>query len=572
MADEVYQTALWDDNPTAVDLLGFSTIAAPIVTVLATPDIDPVTIGIHGPWGSGKSTVLKLLEGELRDNYVVIPTSPWEYEDHEDVKGTLIGEVLRALEERAQGEQTWAKSARKTIQDLAKRVSWSRVGMAVAKGSVTMSWDPEKLLDAFTLQPKEPRSLIGFRQEFEKLTGTMEGVERVVVLVDDLDRCLPPAVVQTLEAIKLFLSVEKMVFVLAADKDLVRDSIAAFLPSTNRADAIASNYLEKIIQIPVDLPRLPFHDAEAYVGLLLCSQTRDSEGLQVLIRHCEDRRAAGLAPLLAGFGDDLPDPPEQQTLRLAAQIATGLGGERVGNPREIKRFLNAFGIRRSIAAARGIEIRADVLAKLLILEDRYREAFDRLAAEEPEKRSDFLSGWEKWARGEEDEPPDAMLEPTRDWAASEPYVADLEVGQYVTLAAALAASAAGAGMDELVLSLVRRLFGDSDADRELAVEEIPVLEPERRRGLANALFERLRRAEEIDQPVRALVLLVGAAPELAADVASEIGSIDRKLFTPASGVELALAGATELQDLAKSLSGDDKVDEGTRTAIDEALK
>lgn len=571
MTDEVYKTALWDDNPTAVDLLGFSTVAAPILTALATPDIDPVTIGIHGPWGSGKSTVLKLLEAELSDKYVVIPTSPWEYEDHEDVKGTLIGEVLRALEGRAQGEQTWAKNARKRIQDLAKRVSWSRVGMAVAKGAVTMSWDPEKLLDAFTLQPKEPRSLIGFRQEFETLTGTLEGVERVVVLVDDLDRCLPNAVVQTLEAIKLFLSVEKMVFVIAADRDLVRDSIAAFLPTTNRAEAIASNYLEKIIQIPVDLPRLPFHDAEAYVGLLLCSQTRDPEGLKVLIAHCEDRRDAGLAPLLAGFGDDFADPPEQQTLRLAAQIAKGLGGERVGNPRAIKRFLNAFGIRRSIAAARGIEIRADVLAKLLILEDRYREAFDRLAAEEPEKRSDFLSGWEKWARGEEDEPPDAALEPTRDWAASEPYVADLEVGQYITLAAALAASAAGAGMDELVLSLVRRLFGDSDADRELAVKEIAILEPERRRALANALFERLRRAEEIDQPVRALVLLVGAAPELAADVASEIGSIDRKLFTPASGVELALAGATELQDLARSLSGDDNVDEGTRTAIDEAL-
>lgn len=137
MADEVYETALWDDNPTAVDLLGFSTVAAPMLTALGTPDIDPVTIGIHGPWGSGKSTVLKLLEAEFSDMYVVIPTSPWEYEDHEDVKGTLIGEVLRALEERAQGEQTWAKNARKTIEGLAKRVSWSRVGMAVAKGAVT---------------------------------------------------------------------------------------------------------------------------------------------------------------------------------------------------------------------------------------------------------------------------------------------------------------------------------------------------------------------------------------------------------------------------------------------------
>ncbi|HYN35683.1 MAG TPA: P-loop NTPase fold protein, partial [Actinomycetota bacterium] len=534
--------------------------------------LDPVTVGIHGPWGSGKSTVLKLLEAEFTDKYVVVSTSPWEYEDHDDVKGTLIGEVLRALEDRATGQQTWAKNARKSIQKLAKRVSWSRVGMAVAKGTVTMAWDPEKLLEAFTLQPKEPRSLIGFREEFEKLTASMEGVDRVVVLVDDLDRCLPPAVVQTLEAIKLFLSVKKMVFVLAADKELVRDSIAAYLPGTNRADAIASNYLEKIIQIPVYLPRLPFHDAEAYIGLLLCSHTADAEGLQELIDHCEERRGSGFAPLLAGFPEGFAQPPDQETLRLAAQIAKGLGGERVGNPREIKRFLNAFGIRRSIATARGIEIRADVLAKLLILEDRYRDAFDRLATEEPEKRSEFLAAWEKWAREGESDPPDPVLKPTKAWAESEPFVADLEMGQYITLAAALAASAAGAVMDEHVLSLVHRLLGPSDADRQLAVKEIPILEPERRRALANALFERLRRAEEIEPPVTALVLLVEAAPELAADVASEIGSIDRKLFTPAAGVELALAGAIELQDLARSLSADDKVDAGTRTAVDEALK
>lgn len=110
------------------------------------------------------------------------------------------------------------------------------------------------------------------------------------------------------------------------------------------------------------------------------------------------------------------------------------------------------------------------------------------------------------------EPPDAVLEPTKDWAVSEPFVADVEVGQYITLAAALAASAAGVGMDEHVLSLVRRLLGDSDADRQLAVNEIAVLEPERRRALASALFERLRRAEDIEQPISALVQLVTQAP------------------------------------------------------------
>jgi hypothetical protein len=46
MSDEMSTAALWDDNPAAIDMLGFSTVAAPILTALATPDLDPVTVGI----------------------------------------------------------------------------------------------------------------------------------------------------------------------------------------------------------------------------------------------------------------------------------------------------------------------------------------------------------------------------------------------------------------------------------------------------------------------------------------------------------------------------------------------
>lgn len=68
------------------------------------------------------------------------------------------------------------------------------------------------------------------------------------MLVDDLDRCLPEAVMAALESIKLFLSVPKMVFVLAADQEMVRDAIAANLNSTSRGERLAGRYLEKIAQ------------------------------------------------------------------------------------------------------------------------------------------------------------------------------------------------------------------------------------------------------------------------------------------------------------------------------------
>ena len=71
------------------------------------------------------------------------------------------------------------------------------------------------------------------------------------------------ATVATLEAIKLFLSVPGMVFVIAADQEMVRDAIAMNLGDSKAADRFAQRYLDKIVQLPISLPDLPAHEAEA---------------------------------------------------------------------------------------------------------------------------------------------------------------------------------------------------------------------------------------------------------------------------------------------------------------------
>jgi predicted KAP-like P-loop ATPase len=192
---------LWDDNPSEIDFLGFDAVVVPVMQAIQAPELDPVTIGIHAPWGGGKSTVLGLIADALgtEGRYLVIRTDPWEYDDQTDVKGTVIAEVLGALEERF-GNEAGLKDKTKA---LLKRISWSRVGIALANGALTMQWDADKLIDAFTPRTKEtPDSMTGFRSEFASLLGGLD-IERVVVLVDDLDRCLPGAVTATLEAIKL---------------------------------------------------------------------------------------------------------------------------------------------------------------------------------------------------------------------------------------------------------------------------------------------------------------------------------------------------------------------------------
>ncbi len=113
-----------------------------------------------------------------------------------------------------------------------------------------MQWNPDELIDAFTPRGRsDDKSMAGFKDAFNTLVNGLPDIDRVVVLVDDLDRCLPPAVMATLEGIKLFLAVPKMVFVIAADQEMVRDSIAVSLGETNRSGAFATRYLEKIVQL-----------------------------------------------------------------------------------------------------------------------------------------------------------------------------------------------------------------------------------------------------------------------------------------------------------------------------------
>jgi hypothetical protein len=126
------------------------------------------------------------------------------------------------------------------------------VGLALGKGALTMRWNPDELIEA--LSPKtrsDDLPMSGFKQAFAGLITALPEVDRAVVLVDDLDRCLPAAVMATLESIKLFLAVPKMVFVIAADEEIVRDTIAVRLGETNRSSAFAVRYLDKIVQLPV---------------------------------------------------------------------------------------------------------------------------------------------------------------------------------------------------------------------------------------------------------------------------------------------------------------------------------
>lgn len=573
------QIQLWDDNPSTLDLLGFDAVVQPVLAALEQPDLDPLTISVQSPWGGGKSTVLELLYLQLKDQkrYVVVRTSPWEYDDHDDVRGTLITEVLAGIETSVKDNAALKAKVKQKVTDLARRISWGRVAHALAKGAITMQWNYDEMIKAFT--PKDaasPDSMAGFRASYEELLDLIPQAERVIVLVDDLDRCLPDAVTATLEAIKLFLSVKKMVFVLAADQEMIREAIAASLGASNRSERFAQRYLEKIVQLPIALPRLAPADAEAYIGLLLAGRKRpDDAAMKELAAHVTNRRNSGSSPLLADFSQ-LAWAPLDSDLTLAAQLARGLRADRLANPRQIKRFLNAYGVRQSIGSSRGLNVPADVLVKMLLLEDQHRSSFETLAATPTLERSALLQSWEEWAHAPADasnQPPAGVAVETKHWADSPPSLTGVQqLGNYLNLAASLLDVTTGTQVSDATVALVRRLLSESQADREAAAEALGQRPLDEQRAALSLLFTEARRSDD------ATIIVAGAClwAQQSTDLVDVIAAGVREdcwgqRLTSGAVVDLFSSAIPALQQLVRDAAQDTTLDPATRQAAEDEI-
>jgi hypothetical protein len=373
-------------------------VATTVIEAVLDDTLDPVAVGVSGAWGSGKTTVLKLIESGLSERnlgpdkqILIVTTDPWRYDPGIGAKEALIGEILAAITGKLHelNTETGSKAALELAKKLSKRVQWSKAINLTARAGLTMQLPKlDDLLDLVAEPsangPGAPRGLDQFRGEFRTLmeSNDLKGVERVVVLVDDLDRCLPPTVVDTLEAIRLFLAVPKMAFVIAADEDRVADAIRNHFPAPNQPqdqaddatpEAPASLYLHKIVQTTVPIPALSRFDTEAYLILLQLLHVMAPEELTSYTRHCDEQRRRG------GALDDLGAVDDERAITtemaFAARLTPILYEKLRGNPRRIKRFLNDLRVRQTVAGHRGITLDEDVVAKLMVLEKLIKDGF-----------------------------------------------------------------------------------------------------------------------------------------------------------------------------------------------------
>lgn len=414
------------DNETAVDYLYYEAVARTVVRLIREKSGEPLTLGLHGDWGAGKSSTLLMIEQafESDDRTLCVRFNGWLFEGYEDAKAVLIESIVAALvEKRATVTKVKDKAA-----EVLKSVNWFKVARSVGGATLTFATglpnsdiiqgissiaqkaiaNPKDLISGeilnnildgaaahFKNTPEEtaPQRMHVFRQDFTDLLAAAD-IDRLVVLIDDLDRCLPPTAIATLEAVRLFLFVPRAAFVVAADEGMIEYSVRNHfpdLPASSVTGSYARNYLEKLIQVPFRMPNLGEVETRIYVALLFflnAGQDPTDESFQKLVAVA--RKALQRPWLNEGFDREaiakaLGEIPTEleEALQLASQITPMLTEGARGNPRQIKRFVNTLTLRIAIADARGFseDLNQSFLAKLMLAERFAPEIFDAIAAQ-----------------------------------------------------------------------------------------------------------------------------------------------------------------------------------------------
>jgi KAP family P-loop domain len=415
----------YSDQPATQDELGFAPFADALAAIpqeVALADT-PLTIGIYGPWGSGKTSMMRMILDRLAHTAcTTIWFDAWRYAQHEALWRALLLSLVESLRWLVEHDADWlgsyidrrnrrdpsappiardaagfgqvraALTAR--LDDLATSLyrsvdreepgaiefQWDKAGQ-LAAGTIIragFSYIPliggiakaaekageslgdqayaEKIFDLFQrertrIYRAQVQSLEQFHAQLHTLVHDLvtDLDRRLVVFIDDLDRCLPEQAIGVLEALKVFLDIPGCVFVLGMDRAIIERGIRVrykeFALGCNLAGSFPvaeRDYLEKIVQVPFTLP--PLNPAA--------------------IRAFLSRRL----PTLPGLND-------ADAAHIATLMTTGL----LRNPRKVKRTFNLFRLHLTLDRAHGRATAAGLIAKLTVIQSSFADLYERIA-------------------------------------------------------------------------------------------------------------------------------------------------------------------------------------------------
>lgn len=484
-----------NDIESKVDYLNFRIVADPVATMIKQSGTNPISIGVSGNWGAGKSSMVQMIAdslttGENGSNYRVVDFNAWLYQGYEDARLALLQQVADKLGDLTKEKQTGFEK----FKEFLARVNWFKLTIAslpvLAKAAIgalalgpaggmaggitallgklgkTKSIELDQVPGAVESLTKQipnlkeywkeaadksmPKEIEALRKSFAETLKELD--VRLVVVVDDLDRCLPDTALSTLEAMRLLLMVERTVFIIAADETMIRQAVRIRYGTESINADRETSYFDKLVQVPVYVPRPGPNEVKCYIMMLLAemavqqgklSQTECSAAANYLREAIKKSWAGKLTrTVLAQAFDKCNDNTISELIDIADQISgimttsPSIGG----NPRLIKRFLNNLMIRKLVAESQEMGLSFDALIKLHLFERcAPAGAFDELAGMVVNSANGKLVEFGKWedvcAKG--DTPEDIPAKWKGDffvqWIALSPSLANVDLRPFIYL-------------------------------------------------------------------------------------------------------------------------------------------
>lgn len=556
---------MWKDSEADIDFLNFNYLAEQVVEISKDEKLSPATIGVYGDWGSGKSTLMKMVKKSLDadKNTLTVEFNGWLFEGYEDAKTALCGTILdemrthetlfakgkekiKALLKKVDGGKLLSKGVKYGLDSLltggigtVTELTLTGIISAVKQKAGDVSEDEvKKVIDAFKTEETKRAEIKNFRKTFKEVFESCKG-ERLVVFIDELDRCTPDTVLEIFEAIRLFLYVPGTTFIIGADERLVSYAVKTKYKDIPGHDIdISKEYLEKLVQYPVKIPQLNEQEVKQYITcLLLQNEEIDIKKVAESISKQGINEELTIDTLAVATGKDANEGIKE-AFDLSNQIYSALAALMKGNPRHCKRFFNTLMMRIALADRRHIMLQKKVLAKLMLAE-YYKPSFidalmrseskDELRALESGGEGVSFTALKDWCKD------DWVLK----WAKGEPKLSSVDNLSdyfYFSRESRKFYSSSAEILSNEAKKLLQNLVDASESVRSKAIESAKLLAPAEQVLLTNAMFDEMIKNEKIDGKTFKSYL------ELVVEQKQQVEAVSRIKSLPVARITAGLVG------------------------------
>jgi hypothetical protein len=508
------------DKETHIDALGFDPYIDSFSKLITERGITPFTVGIFGSWGTGKTSLMLMLENRLESRYNVktVWFNAWKFDDEKQIWTALIQTILNQL------EPSLGWRTKKKLKKLRDNIEWIQVVTFLGNSTITGNPDIKSLRKCFKSK-ENVESISEFEKNFEEVVDALN-VERLVIFIDDLDRCRMDATVDILEAIKLLLNSKKCVYILGLDYERVRHAVSRRFAKVKNSQELAADYLDKIIQLYFHIPQRAEEDMKIYLRYLFVLKYLKEESFQDFardIRRIEKNIDEEFKKILGNYIDIKSFPMDEYKALTEHDLLILRGNE--FNPRKLKRFLNTYEMRTSLSRVLGLDLKNEYLVKFLLLQtkfaDFYRNFENNPSLLEEIKELSSLNEEEKEKLEKSKQLKDYDLDNILSFFEEVPF-RDVDPLPYLRIAQTVEFRIA---LGEKEKTTLDNLMGDDNTKLNQGVKNFQELDEDQKETVVRDLLESTEYTDTQvrKKSVRALDLLGGDIPEhLMKDVAGKL--------------------------------------------------